>query len=386
MFDTEDAPTAETGAAPQSAAQSAPAQSAQSPLTPPTRRGPSRKRMFMILGGVVVAGAVGYGAWWTLVGSRHVTTDNAYVEASTAQITPLVSAAIKRVAVMDTQRVRAGDILLELDDSDARLALAQAEAELAQAESRVRGYYANDEALGSQVAARAALVASARSDLERARAEYDRRKALAQSGAVSGEELTSAETGLHAAEAALLSAQAQVKSAQGSREVNTALIAGNGGVAGNPEVARARAKVEQARLDLERTVIRAPIDGVIAKNTAQLGQRVQVGAPLMAVVPVDRAYVNANFKEIQLREVRVGQPVELESDLYGGSVTYHGKVVGLAGGTGSAFSLIPAQNATGNWIKVVQRVPVRIALDPAELKANPLRVGMSMKATVNVAG
>ena len=381
MYDTEDAPTAETAApAP------APHQTAQPPLTSTARRAPSRKRLFLMLGGAIALGALGYGAWWTMVGSRQVSTDNAYVEASTAQITPLVSAAIVRVPVMDTQRVKAGDVLVVLDDADARLALAQAEAQLAQAESRVRGYYANDEALGSQVAARSALVASARSDLQRARAEYARRQALAQSGAVSGEELTSAETGLHAAEAALLSAQAQVKSAQGSREVNTALIAGHGGVAGNPEVAQARARVEQARLDLARTVIRAPIDGVIAKNTAQLGQRVQVGAPLMAVVPVDRAYVNANFKEVQLRKVRVGQPVELESDLYGASVTYHGKVVGMAGGTGAAFSLIPAQNATGNWIKVVQRVPVRIALDPAELKANPLRVGMSMKATVDVAG
>lgn len=380
MFDTDEAPATTAESKPATPA----AQSTPGAAPPRARRRPSRRRLFLMLGGVIALGAVAYGAWWTLVGSRHVTTDNAYVQASTAQITPLVSAAILRVPVMDTSQVKAGDVLVVLDDSDAKLALAQAEAALAQAESRVRGYYANDEALGSQVAARAAEVASARSALERARAEYGRRQALAQSGAVSGEELTSAQTGLRAAEAALAAAQAQVKAAEGSRDVNAALIAGAGGVEANPEVAQARARVEQAKLDLERTVIRAPIDGVIASNTAQVGQRVQVGAPLMAVVPVQSAYVNANFKEVQLRKVRVGQPVELEADLYGTSVTYHGKVVGLAGGTGSAFSLIPAQNATGNWIKVVQRVPVRIALDPKELTANPLRVGLSMKATIDV--
>ncbi|WP_374569752.1 HlyD family efflux transporter periplasmic adaptor subunit [Phenylobacterium sp.] len=379
MFDTEDAPAAQEAQHPAPAA----AQAAAPPAAKP-RRGSSRKRLFLMLGGAIVVGAVGYGAWWFLAGSRHVTTDNAYVEASTAQITPLVAAPILQVPVIDTQRVKAGDVLVVLDDSDAKLALAQAEAQLAQAESRVKGYYANDDALRAQTAARAAQVASARSDLAKAQAEYDRRKGLAQSGAVSGEELTTAETGLRAAQAALIAAEAQVKAAEGSRDVNAALIAGQNGVAANPEVAQARARVDQAKLDLERTVIRAPIDGVIANNNAQVGQRVQVGSPLMAVVPLELAYVNANFKEVQLRKVRAGQPVELESDVYGKSVKYHGKVVGLAGGTGAAFSLIPAQNATGNWIKVVQRVPVRIALDPAELKAHPLRVGMSMVATVDI--
>lgn len=378
MFETAEAepPTAEAPQRPQVVAPAAPAQ----PSGARTRRALSRRaRMFLMLGGVVALGAIGYGAWWRLVTSHRVVTDNAYVEASIAQITPLVSAAIVRVPVMDTQKVKAGDVLVVLDDADARLALTQAEAQLAQTERRVRGYYANDEALAAQAAARAAQVASARSDLDRARAEFNRRQSLAQSGAVSGEELTSAQTGLRAAEAALLAAQAQEKAAQSARGVNATLIAGPGE---NPEVAQARARVEQARLDLARTVIRAPMDGVIVKNTAQVGQRVQVGAPLMIVTPIERAYVNANFKEVQLRKVRVGQPVELESDLYGGSVTYHGKVVGLAGGTGAAFSLIPAQNATGNWIKIVQRLPVRIALDPKELEQHPLRVGMSMSATI----
>lgn len=294
MFDTEEtqAPAAET-----QHPEPAPAKPATAVPAAP-RRSPSRGRLFMILGGVVVAGAVSYGAWWALVGSHHVKTDNAYVQASTAQITPLVSAAILEVPVIDTQRVKAGDVLVRLDQSDAKLALAQAQAQLAQAESRVRGYYANDEALRAQTAARAAQVASARSDLERARAEYDRRKALAASGAVSGEELTSAQTGLRTAEAALAAANAQVKSAEGSRDVNAALISGQTGVEANPEVAQARARLDQAKLDLERTIIRAPIDGVIASNNAQVGQRVQVGTPLMSVVPVEQAYVNANFKEV----------------------------------------------------------------------------------------
>jgi len=377
MFDTEDSDRTATEA-----------KAASSPgATPPppgvqARRRPARRRLFALLGTTVAVAALGYGAWWTLSGSRHVETDNAYVEASSAQITPLVSAAIVRVPVIDTQKVKAGDILVVLDDADARLALAQAEAQLAQTERKVDGYYANDAALAAQTEARVAQIASARSDLERARSEYERRQALARSGAVSGEELSGAKTTLAAAQAALAAAEAQELAAKGARDVNAALIRGAGGASANPEIAQARAKVEQAKLDLGRTIIRAPIDGVVAKNTAQVGQRVQVGAPLMSVVPVETAYVNANFKEVQLRKVKVGQPVELKSDLYGGGVTYHGKVVGLAGGTGAAFSLIPAQNATGNWIKVVQRLPVRIALDPAELKASPLRVGMSMSAKI----
>lgn len=202
---------------------------------------------------------------------------------------------------------------------------------------------------------------------------------------MSADELTAAENRLRNATAALAAARAQRGAAEGSRAVNKALISGVS-LETNPEVAAARAQLAQARLNLQRTVIRAPIDGVIAKRAVQVGQRVQVGAPLMTVVPVDQAYVNANFKEGQLARVQIGQPVELTSDLYGSSVKYRGRVAGLAGGTGSAFSLIPAQNATGNWIKVVQRLPVRIELDAAELRAHPLRVGLSMKATIDTRG
>lgn len=351
------------------------------PISAPAIAPANRGRLFALLGGTVLLAAAAFGGWTLIEGGKHVTTDNAYVDAATAQVTPLVSAAVVSVPVIDTQAVKAGQPLVILDSADARLALARAEAELAQVERRVVGYYATDGALGAEVAARAAQARSAQADLARARTDYDRRKALAASGAVSGDELTQAQNALATAQAAVASAQAQEKAAEGQRAVNSALISGVGR-ADNPEVAAARARVEQARLDLARTVIRAPIAGVVAKNDVQIGQRVQVGQALMSVVPVDRAYVNANFKEQQLRKVRIGQPVILTSDLYGGGVKYRGKVVGVSGGTGSAFALIPAQNATGNWIKVVQRLPVRVAIDAADLKAHPLRVGMSMSAQI----
>jgi membrane fusion protein (multidrug efflux system) len=277
------------------------------------------------------------------------------------------------------------------------LALAQAEAQLGQVQRKVHGYFANDAALGGQVTSRdadiaraAAQVASAEADFTRARVELSRRQALSASGAVSGDELTqaqnafaSAEASLAMAKAARAQASAQKTAALGERSVNSALIEG-ASPEDNPEVAAERAKVAQAELNLERTRITAPIDGVVARYAVQVGQQVQPGQTLMTIVPIEAVYVNANYKEAQLRQVRLGQPAVLTSDLYGGSVKYHGKVVGIGGGTGAAFSLIPAQNATGNWIKVVQRLPVRIALDPAELRAHPLRVGLSMDADINV--
>ena len=355
-----------------------------------------RKQLFAGLASAVLVAGLGYGAWYALFGSHHVETDNAYVAADAAQVTPLVGGPVRSVQVRDTQTVQRGQVLVTLDDSDARITLASAEADLAKAQRRVRGYLATDESLTAQITAReaaqasaAATLASAQADLERARIDLDRRKALAVNGAVSGDELTRAQNAFANAQAAATSAKAAQVQAQanraaavGSLSANTVLTDGTT-VETNPEVAAARARVEQARLDLVRTVIRAPIDGVVTRRNVQIGQRVAPGATLMQVVPIQQAYVDANFKEGQLRKVAIGQPVALKADLYGGSVTYHGKVVGLSGGTGSAFALIPAQNATGNWIKVVQRLPVRIALDPAELKANPLRVGLSMTAVID---
>jgi membrane fusion protein (multidrug efflux system) len=373
MYDSEDIhPETEAAAAPAAPAATTPEPQA---AIAPAKRG----RLFALLGGTVAIAAIAFGGWTLIEGGKHVKTDNAYVDAATAQVTPLTAAAVTSVPVINTQVVKAGQPLVTLDDADARLALARAEADLTQAERRVVGYHANDDALGADVASRAAQVQSAKASLERARTEFNNRKGLDANGAISGEELTQARTALDTAQAAVTAAIAQQKAAEGQRAVNSALISGAGE---NPEVAAARVRVEQAKLDLDRTVIRAPIDGVVARNDVQIGQRVQVGQPLMSVVPVGEAYVNANFKEQQLRKVRPGQPVELTSDLYGGSVKYHGKVVGVSGGTGSAFAVIPAQNATGNWIKVVQRLPVRIAIEAADLRAHPLRVGMSMNAQI----
>ncbi len=346
---------------------------------------PRRRQLFMIFGGVVALAAAAFGVYHVIEGGKAVETDNAYVEASSAAVTPLVSAPVKEANINDTKIVKQGEVLVVLDDTDARLALAQAEAQLEQVKRQVQGYYSTDATLAAQTAAAQSQVVSAQAAVDQAQKAYDDRRNLAAIGAVAGEDLTNAKTTLDRAVAALNATKAQASAAQGQRATNAALISG-GDVDSNPQVKLAQARVDQAKLDLDRTVIRAPISGVIAKNTVEVGQRVQVGTPLMTIVPIDNAYVNANFKEVQLKKVAIGQPVELTSDLYGSSVKYHGKVAGLSGGTGSAFAIIPAQNATGNWIKVVQRLPVRVALDPKELKEHPLRVGMSMKSKIDISG
>ncbi len=357
-----------------------------------------RRRQLTLLGGAVAIGVVGYGAWWLAFDSHYVETDDAYVGAETAQVTALSPGPVAKIFVSETQAVKAGDPLVIIDDADARIAVAQAEAALGQAERKVKGYFASDTALAGQFEARQAdvtradaQITAAKADVERARVDLSRRQALVSQGAVSGDELTAAQNRFANAQAALNAAQAvraqalaSRDAALGSREANTVLISG-ASVGENPEVLAARARLEAARLSLARTVVRAPVDGVVARKSVQVGQQVAIGAPMMAVVPVREAYVDANFKEVQLKKVVPGQPVVLTSDLYGGGVKFHGKVKGLAGGSGSAFSLIPAQNASGNWIKVVQRVPVRITLDPAELAKHPLRVGLSMKAKIDVA-
>jgi membrane fusion protein (multidrug efflux system) len=342
-----------------------------------------RTRLFMILGAVIAVAAVVWFLYWLLVGSHRVSTDNAYVQASTSRVAALVEGPIVQVPVYDTLAVKKGQVLAVIDPADYRLAVDRARADLDQAERRVRGYYANDDALGAAVAARNADVVRAQAELRRAEVDYGRRKNLASDGAVSGDELTAAETARNAAVAALAQARANVAAARQQQVAAQVLVAG-ASVSTNPEVAAARARLAQAELDLSRTVIRAPIDGVVTRNTLEVGQRVASGTPILTLVPVQRAYVEANFKEGQLRKVRPGQPVELVSDLYGDKVKYRGRVVGFSGGTGSAFAVIPAQNATGNWIKVVQRVPVRISLDEKELAEHPLRVGLSMKAVIDV--
>lgn len=359
----------------------------------------TRTKWLLRLAMVVGLVAVVWTGWYLLVGRNHVSTDNAYVNAEMAQVTPLVSGQVIAVEAGDTDTVKRGQVLVRLDRTDALLAVAEAEAELAEARRRFRETSATGEALSAQVQARSADIASAqaqlasaRSELGKARVDLQRREALQKSGAVSGEELTSARNAYAAAEAAVKQSQAAVRQAQATRiaaagelAANRALVEG-ASVETDPAVLAAKAKLKAAKLDLERTVIRAPIGGVVTKRDVQVGKRIAQGAPIMSIVPLSNVYVDANFKERQLEKVRVGMPAEVIADIYGDSVVYHGRVAGFSGATGSALSLIPAQNATGNWVKVVQRLPVRIELDPEELAKHPLRVGLSTEVDIDVSG
>ncbi|QQC64952.1 EmrA/EmrK family multidrug efflux transporter periplasmic adaptor subunit [Paraburkholderia ginsengisoli] len=328
-----------------------------------------RKRMMTLLVIVILIAAVAYGLYYFLVARFHEDTDDAYVSGNVVQITPQVTGTVIAVNADDTQVVKAGDPLVVLDPADARVALEQAEANLAQTVRQVRGLFADDNQYQAQVALRQA-------DLSRAQDDLKRRLTVAQTGAVSQEEISHARDAVKSAQAAVDAAQQQLAS-------NRALTA-NTTIADHPNVKAAAAKVRDAYLNHARNVLPAPVTGYVAKRSVQVGQRVSPGTPLMAIVPLHDVWVDANFKEVQLKHMHIGQPVELTADVYGSSVPYHGKVVGFSAGTGSAFSLLPAQNATGNWIKVVQRLPVRIALDPQELDKHPLRIGLSMQADVNI--
>ncbi len=356
-----------------------------------------RKKLFGILAlAVGLAGAGGF-AYWNLVGSHHISTDNAYASADSAEVQPSVPGTIAEIKAVDTQFVKKGDVLVVIDPADAKLALAQAEADLGRSIRRIKSLEANDTLLAAQVVAHeneekrlTAQLAAAQADFDRAEIDLKRRQALVLSGSVSGDELTrvenahaSAEANLKAMKAAVAQAHASIDAATAARQSNIELIS-DASLDTNPELVFARARRDQATLDLERTVIRSPVDGIVAKRQVELGQKVQPGMPMLTVVPIQEMHVDANFKEVQLKKVKPGQPATLTADLYGESITYHGVVEGFSGGTGAAFSLIPAQNATGNWIKVVQRLPVRIRLDPAELQAHPLRVGLSMTAEIDL--
>ena len=345
---------------------------------------------------ILILAAILYGIW-ALFFNHSVSTDNAYVGAETAQITSMVSGQVAEVLVKDTQQVKQGDVLVRIDERDAKIQLAQAQAELAKAQRQYKQSQANSSSLNSQVVVRNDEISSAQAQVTKAQADYDRavlelkrRNELAATGAISKEELSKAQSAVSTAKASLELTQAGLAQATSSRKAaestfaaNEALIQGEN-EASTPDVLVAKAHVEQAALDLERTVIRAPVDGVVARRNIQIGQRVAPGTAMMSVVPISALYVDANYKESQLAKVKAGQKVTLRSDLYGDDVVYHGTVQGFSGGTGAAFALIPAQNATGNWIKVVQRLPVRISLDPKELAEHPLRVGRSMQADIDL--
>jgi membrane fusion protein (multidrug efflux system) len=338
---------------------------ARAPVTLQQRR---RTWLALLALALVLAAALIAG-WWLLYARFYQSTDDAYVAGDLVNVMSQVSGTVVAIGADETDPVQAGQELVRLDDTDARIALQDAEQQLARTVRQTRTVFANRDQL-------LAVVGERRADLARAQADFNRRKDLTVSGAVSAEELGHARDALNAARDALNAAQKNLAA-------SLALV-GRTGVADNPDVQAVATGVERAWLALLRTSVRAPVSGYVAKRGVQLGQRIAPGAPLMAVVPLERLRVDANFKEVQLRRMRIGQAAKVIADLYGGHVEYHGTVTGLGLGTGAAFALLPAQNATGNWIKVVQRVPVRIALDPGELRRHPLRIGLSTNVTVDV--
>jgi len=329
-----------------------------------------RKRNLTLVTLLFIIIALGVTLAYFLFWQHEEETEDAYVAGHLVQITPQITGTVRKVMFDDTELVKKGDVLITLDDSDFQLAYDRAQNELIQAIRQNKQQTATNSQAKAQVLLRKA-------DLARAQADLRRRELLSGTDAISGEELSHARAAVVQAQAALKAVEAAETSAQ-------AAIGNNIPLRQQPAVQTAISRIKDAWLNLQRTQIHAPIAGQVAKRNVQVGQRITQGVPLMAVVPLDNLWVDANFKESQLRKMRIGQSVEMVSDLYGSKVVYHGKVMGLSAGTGSAFSLLPAQNATGNWIKVVQRVPVRISLDPRELRANPLRMGLSMTVKVDI--
>ena len=354
------APTAKTDAP----AVPAPDAGAPTSASTPAR---TRRRGFLLLGAAVVLGLVGYGAS-RLLAAPSETTDDAYVAGDVVAINARDAGSVIALDADNTQSVRAGQPLIALDPATADAQLASAEADLARAVRAVRSSF-------SQVDETNAEIASASAELNRTRDDLARRQTAAAAGAVSGEEVAHAADSVRSASAALALAQSHRAQALSTVEGTS--------VRSNPDVLAAIAAVRRAAIVRSHMTITAPVDGIIAQRTVQLGQQVAAGTPLMAVVPLRKVWIDANFRETQLADLRVGQPVTVTSDAYGSDVTFHGRVIGLGAGSGSAFALLPPQNASGNWIKIVQRVPVRIALDPAELDRNPLRVGLSVDVDVD---
>ncbi len=364
---------------------STPAGTPAAPISAPVQEAPNprKKWMFRLTGLVVLVGAA-WGIYDWMANSHFEETDNAYVQGNMVQIVPQTAGTVQTIMADDTDYVQEGQLLVALDPADARVALDQAKANLAQAVRQVRTLYVNNGSFHAQIAQRQADVVKARNDVARAQSDLKRRQALTGNGAVSKEELSHAQSQVDSAQAALSAAQAGVNTAREQLASNQSLTDGID-ITQHPNVQAAGAKVREAYLATQRTQLVSPVSGVVGKRSVQVGQRVAPGAPLMTVVPMNQLWVEANFKENQLRNLRLGQPVKMTADLYGKKVEYTGTVAGLGVGTGSAFSLLPAQNATGNWIKVVQRVPVRVALDPKQLADHPLRVGLSMLVDVDIA-
>jgi len=329
----------------------------------------ARKRAFAILAVVVLLGLIGWGIHAVFFAGASEETDDAYVAGDVVSITAREPGTVMALHADNTEAVKAGQTLIELDPATSDAAMAAAEAELARSVRAVRSNFSKvDESL--------AEVNQARAELARASNDLSRRRAAAADGAVSGEEVAHAADTVTTARAALALANSRLAQARSSVQGTN--------VETNPDVLAAIAAFRRAAISQSHMRLVSPVDGVVAQRSAQLGQQVAPGAPLMVVVPLQKVWIDANFRETQLQHVRVGQPATITADIYGGDVVYHGRVVGLSAGSGSAFALLPPQNASGNWIKISQRLPVRIALDPRELAENPLRIGLSTKVEVDI--
>jgi membrane fusion protein (multidrug efflux system) len=337
--------------------------------TPDTGNPRKRKVMLLVLAVVVLLAGAGVWAYHEFIGRFNESTDDAYVNGNVVEITPLVTGTVVSIGADDGDLVHEGQVLINFDPNDAEVGLQSAQAKLARTVRQVRGLYSNVDGMKAQVNAQQA-------EVQKAQDNFNRRKNLAQGGAISQEELSHARDDLTSAQNALANAKQQLKT--------TSALVDDTVVSSHPDVMSAAADLRQAYLTNARSTLIAPVTGYVAKRTVQLGQRVQPGTALMAVIPLDQLWIDANFKETQLRDMRIGQPVDIESDIYGSDVKYSGTVDSLGAGTGSAFALLPAQNATGNWIKIVQRVPVRIHINAEELAKHPLRVGLSTNVEVNL--
>ena len=346
-------------------------------------RAKARGKALSAIALLVLLGGAGYAAYWHLALSAVESTDNAYVQGNVVQITAQVAGTVVAILADDADPVKAGQALVRLDPADAKVALEQAEAQLGQTVREIRTLYANNATFGAQIGLREAELARMVSEVQRAQDDVSRRAPLLASGAVGQEELAHASSQLAASRSAQAAAQSALVAARETLLSNQSLTDGTS-VDHHPGVQKAAARLREAYLALRRAELPAPLDGVVARRSVQIGQRVAAGMPLMAVVALDKLWVDANFKEGQLKNLRLGQRATLTADVYGHKQSFHGLISGLGAGTGAAFALLPAQNATGNWIKVVQRVPVRITLDPKELAAHPLRVGLSMEVDVDV--
>jgi membrane fusion protein (multidrug efflux system) len=330
---------------------------------------PARRRGLFALAAVVLLAGAAWAFYWHGFARWRISTDDAYVGGNIVQLTSEIPGSVRAIHARETETVAVGQTLLELDPSDARIAMDAAVSDLANTVRQVRGTFVQVERLRAQVAVRDI-------ELQRARADLARRRSVASGGAISAEEFAHAQESVKGLEAALHAAREDINVALAQTDGTTPEL--------HPLVLRAAARVRDASLTLQRTTVASPVSGVVGRKGVQLGQRIAPGMPLMGIVPLDDIWVDANFKEVQLARMHIGQPVEVESDVYGSKLTFNGHVVGISPGTGAAFALLPPQNASGNWIKIVQRVPVRIALDPGQVREHPLRVGLSMHVTVDV--